>query len=108
MLDGLFNFIGELIKAPFICIGWIILGIVAGWLARKLVGGTRGASCLDLFLGLAGSLVGGFVVGGLMRVTRPDGGLTGYVFSLIVAVIGAVILILIGRLISRSNITPKS
>ncbi len=104
MLDGLFAFIGELIKAPFVCIGWIVLGIVAGWFARRLLGGTRGASCLDLALGLAGSVVGGFIVGGLMRVTGPNSGFERYLFSLVVAVVGSVVLILIGRVVAKSRV----
>ena len=41
-------------------IGWIILGLIAGWVASKIVGGTGQGFFLDLALGIVGALVGGF------------------------------------------------
>jgi len=41
-------------------IGWIVLGLIAGWVASKIVGGSGQGFFLDLALGMVGALVGGF------------------------------------------------
>ncbi len=75
---------------------WIILGAVAGWLAgvfMKSDNGTMG----DIVLGIVGAFVGGFLMN---QFGQP--GVTGFnLYSLIVAVIGAVVVIFIGRLFHR-------
>ncbi len=71
-------------------IGWIILGLIAGWLASKIMGtsGTQGV-LMDIVLGIVGALVGGFVFS-----LFGTAGVTGFnIWSLIVATIGAVIVI---------------
>ncbi len=72
---------------------WIILGALAGWLASSITGRGRQNITTDIILGILGALIGGFILS-LFGVTN----ITGFSFtSLIVAVIGAVILIWIGR-----------
>jgi uncharacterized membrane protein YeaQ/YmgE (transglycosylase-associated protein family) len=71
-------------------ISWIILGLVAGWVASKIVGGSGQGFFLDIALGIVGALVGGFlwdrIIGG------P--GITGFNFgSIIVAIIGSIIVL---------------
>lgn len=71
-------------------IGWIVLGLVAGWLASKIMGtsGSQGV-LMDIVLGVVGAIVGGFV----FSLFGPAG-VTGFnIWSLIVATIGAVIVI---------------
>ena len=71
-------------------IGWIILGLIAGWLASKIMGtsGSQGV-LMDIVLGIVGALVGGFVFS-----LFGTAGVTGFnIWSLIVATIGAVIVI---------------
>lgn len=77
---------------------WIILGIAAGWLASILMKTNREQGMImDLVLGVVGALVGGFV---MSFFGQP--GVTGFnLYSLVVAVIGAVILIALGRLFTR-------
>ena len=73
-------------------IGWILIGLVAGWLAGK---GTRGAGfgCLaNVLLGLIGALLGGWVFSKL----GIFGG--GFLFSLAAATVGAVLLVAVARL----------
>ncbi len=53
------DFIGGLIASPFICIGWIIVGIIAGALARQIAGSADSPWWMDMLLGLAGAFVGG-------------------------------------------------
>jgi uncharacterized membrane protein YeaQ/YmgE (transglycosylase-associated protein family) len=95
-MDGLFNFIGELVKAPFVCIGWVVLGIIAGSLARRIMGG-RGNLIADLILGIAGAVFGGFALGAFNLVSFNTGGLQLYCINFVVATIGAIGLIAIGR-----------
>ncbi len=72
-------------------IGWIILGLIAGFIASKIVNKTGEGVVLDIVLGIVGAVIGGFIfslVGGT--------GVTGFnIWSLIVAVIGAVVLLVV-------------
>jgi uncharacterized membrane protein YeaQ/YmgE (transglycosylase-associated protein family) len=97
------DFIGNLLASPFICIGWIIVGIVAGALARQIAGSPDSPWIWDLLLGLAGSFVGGIVASLLGINTDTGGGIGQVLLSLVVAVVGAIILIFIGRLFTRNR-----
>src|SRR5712672_4041392 len=78
-------------------IGWLLLGLIAGWLAGKLARG-RGFGCItDIILGLIGSFIGGWVFTKL----GIFGG--GFLFSLAAATLGAVILVAIAHLFSGSS-----
>lgn len=74
---------------------WVILGLVAGWLASVFMKNNREQGMLmDIVLGIVGAFVGGF----LMNIFGATG-VTGFnLYSLFVATIGAVALISIGRL----------
>ena len=85
---------------PIICIGWIIVGAIAGGLARQLMGSKDQPFINDVVLGLVGSIVGGFVAG-LLGIGGPEGGLGRVIVNLVISVIGAVIIIYIGRMIRR-------
>jgi uncharacterized membrane protein YeaQ/YmgE (transglycosylase-associated protein family) len=72
--------------------GWIIIGLIAGWLAGKISRG-RGFGCLaDIILGLIGALLGGWIFTKL----GIFGG--GFFFSLAAATVGAVVLVSVARL----------
>jgi uncharacterized membrane protein YeaQ/YmgE (transglycosylase-associated protein family) len=90
--------LGKIISAPFICAGWIIVGAVAGALARRIMGAKDRPLINDLVLGLIGAVVGG-IVAGWVGFGSPDGGLTRVIFSLITATAGAALLIYAGQLI---------
>lgn len=76
----------------------IILGLIAGWIASAITRSPNGF-WMDMILGVLGAIVGGFV---MTLFGQP--GVTGFnVYSLIVAVVGAVVLIWIGRLVSRGT-----
>jgi len=79
-------------------IWFILIGLVAGWLAGQLVKGGGFGVIGDIVVGIVGALIGGFVFS-TMGVSA-GGGLIG---SLIVATIGAIILIFILRLIKRTK-----
>lgn len=73
---------------------WLILGGIAGWLASLIVRGTGLGIIGDIVVGIIGGFIGGFIVS-----LFGAGGMTGFnIWSLIVAVIGAVVLLLIVRL----------
>jgi uncharacterized membrane protein YeaQ/YmgE (transglycosylase-associated protein family) len=73
-------------------IGWIIIGLIAGWLTGKLTRG-RGFGCLaDVILGLIGAIVGGWIFSRLGIETW------GFLGSLAAATVGAVLLVAIARL----------
>jgi len=76
---------------------WIIVGLVAGWLAGQVMRGGGYGVIVDIILGMVGGIVGGWVFGQLG--IWPGGGIIG---SLIVAFVGAVILVGITRLIKRA------
>jgi uncharacterized membrane protein YeaQ/YmgE (transglycosylase-associated protein family) len=77
-------------------LGWIILGLLAGWLAGLLVKGSGYGVVGDIILGIIGALVGGAITSTLMGVDN-----TGFnVESLLIAVLGAIVVICIGRLLS--------
>lgn len=78
-------------------VSWLLLGLVAGWLAGQIARG-RGFGCLaDIVLGLIGSYIGGWV---FMKL-----GILGhsFLYSLAAATLGAVILVSIAHLFSGSS-----
>lgn len=75
-------------------IGAIIIGIIAGWLAEKIMGRRHGL-LINLVVGLVGGLIGAFVAN-LLNL-----GGSGWIFSLIFSTIGACILLFIVGLFSR-------
>ena len=78
-------------------VSWLLLGLVAGWLAGKIARG-RGFGCIgDIVLGLIGSYIGGWVFTKL----GIFGG--GFLYSLAAATLGAVILVSIAHLFSSGN-----
>jgi uncharacterized membrane protein YeaQ/YmgE (transglycosylase-associated protein family) len=78
-------------------IGWILIGLIAGWLAGKIARG-RGFGCIgDIILGLIGSLLGGWIFTKL----GIFGG--GFLYSLAAATLGAVILVSIVHLFSGGD-----
>jgi uncharacterized membrane protein YeaQ/YmgE (transglycosylase-associated protein family) len=76
---------------------WLLVGLIAGWLAGKIARG-RGFGCItDIVLGLVGAYLGGWVFGKLGIL----GG--GFLYSLAAATLGAVILVSIAHLFSSHD-----
>ena len=73
---------------------FIVVGLVAGWLAGIVMKGGGYGVIGDIVVGIVGALIGGYLLGG-----RLGGGLLG---SIAVATIGAIILIFVLRLIKRA------
>jgi uncharacterized membrane protein YeaQ/YmgE (transglycosylase-associated protein family) len=78
-------------------LGWIVIGLIAGWLAGKISRG-EGYGCItDIVLGLVGSLLGGWI---FVRLGILGGG---FIYSLAAATLGAVILVSIVHLIAGNR-----
>lgn len=96
------DFINWVITSPFICIGWIIVGAIAGGLARSIMGAADRSLISDILLGIAGAIIGGFIAGMLNIYDDGTRGLTLFLINLVVATLGAALLIAIRRAITRS------
>ena len=79
-------------------IWWVIVGLIAGWVTGKIEGSPGKGALMDIIIGLLGALVGGF----LMSVLgfSSEGGL---IYTIIVAVIGAVVLTWIYRKVTATK-----
>jgi len=81
--------------------GWIlwviIVGLIAGWAAGKIMGKGGYGPVMDIVLGILGGIVGGFLVS--LVGLSSSGGLIG---EIVVAIIGAVFLIWISRMLKRA------
>lgn len=80
-------------------IGWLILGLIAGFIASKIVNKTGEGVILDIILGIVGAVVGGylFTLFGAAPVTGFN------LYSMFVAVVGAVVLLVIYHAVVRST-----
>jgi|APTNR8051073442_1049403.scaffolds.fasta_scaffold12219_5 uncharacterized membrane protein YeaQ/YmgE (transglycosylase-associated protein family) len=79
-------------------IAWIVLGAFSGFVAGKIVEGRGRGLLVNIFVGLIGALVGGFIVSGV-----GGEGITGFnIWSVVVSVFGAVILLFILNGFSRT------
>ena len=74
-------------------IAWIVLGAIAGWITNMIMGGREGVIA-TIILGIIGALVGGWLAGSVLGVADVTGV---NITSIIVAVIGAVIVVAVYR-----------
>jgi uncharacterized membrane protein YeaQ/YmgE (transglycosylase-associated protein family) len=70
-------------------LGWIVLGLISGFIASKIVNKSGEGVVLDIILGVVGAIVGGylFTLFGASGVTGVD------IYSMFVAVVGAVVVL---------------
>jgi uncharacterized membrane protein YeaQ/YmgE (transglycosylase-associated protein family) len=72
-------------------IGWIVLGLISGFIGSKIVNKTGEGFILDILLGIVGAIVGGFIFTRIGAV-----GVTGFnLYSMFVAIVGAVIVLIL-------------
>lgn len=72
-------------------IGWIVLGLIAGFIASKIVNKTGEGVLLDIVLGVVGAMVGGWLFS-----MFGQSGVTGLnIYSMVVAVIGAIVVLVV-------------
>jgi uncharacterized membrane protein YeaQ/YmgE (transglycosylase-associated protein family) len=78
-------------------IAWIILGLIAGFIASKIVDHRGSGLLLDIVIGVVGALVGGWIMTSLGHAP-----VTGFnLYSMLVAILGAVVLLVVVNLIRR-------
>ena len=79
-------------------IAWLVLGLISGFIASKIVNKTGEGMIMDIVLGIVGAFVGGFVFSRFFGAN----GVTGFnLYSMFVAVIGAMIVLGLYHLIFR-------
>lgn len=70
-------------------VGWIVLGLIAGFIASRIVNKEGAGLLMDIVLGIVGAVVGGFIFSAFGAV-----GVTGFnIYSMIVAVVGAIVVL---------------
>ena len=81
-------------------LGWVILGLISGFIASKIVNKTGEGAVLDIVLGIAGAVVGGWIFS-----TMGSAGVTGFnVYSMFVAVVGAIVVLVLYHAVTRSRL----
>jgi uncharacterized membrane protein YeaQ/YmgE (transglycosylase-associated protein family) len=82
-------------------IGWVVLGLIAGFIASKIVNKSGEGVVLDIVLGIIGAVVGGFLF-----AQFGAEGVTGFnLYSMFVAVIGAIVVLLIYHAVAGRRTT---
>lgn len=76
-------------------LSWLIVGLIAGWLANQMMRSGRGNAATDIVVGIIGALVGGFLAANLFGVSNAVNGVN--VGSIVVAFLGAVVAIALVR-----------
>lgn len=90
-------------------LAWIIFGLIAGLIAKALMPGRDPGGCIvTTLLGIVGAVIGGFIGRSLLgygRATDTMGDISkpGFLMSLLLAVIGAIIVLAVYRMVSGRN-----
>jgi uncharacterized membrane protein YeaQ/YmgE (transglycosylase-associated protein family) len=72
-------------------LAWIVLGLIAGFIASKIVNGTGEGVVMDIVLGIVGAVAGGWLFN-----TFGESGVTGLnLYSILVSVVGAVVVLFV-------------
>jgi len=79
-------------------LAWLVVGLIAGWLASQVMRGGGYGLIGDIIVGVVGALIGGFLAATVLKMPNAVNGIN--VTSILVAFIGAVILIAILRMVS--------
>jgi uncharacterized membrane protein YeaQ/YmgE (transglycosylase-associated protein family) len=82
-------------------VAWIVLGAIAGWITNLIMGGGEGV-LLTIILGIVGALVGGYLAGTVLKIADVTGL---NVESIVVAVVGAIIVVVLYRAFARRRTT---
>jgi len=76
-------------------LSWIVVGLIAGWLASRVMRGGGYGLIGDIIVGAVGAVIGGFLASTLLKMPNAVNGIN--VTSILVAFVGAVILLAILR-----------
>lgn len=80
-------------------IAWLVVGLIVGWLAGRFMKGGGYGLIGDIVLGIIGAFFGGFIFG----LVLPGSSSVGFVGGIVVALIGAVLVIAILRALKRTR-----
>ncbi len=83
-------------------LSWIIVGLVAGWAAGKILNSDRYGPLMDIAMGIGGAVAGGF----LMR-SAGFSGYWGTIYTTLVAITGAVLLTLLVGFVNGRRLYPR-
>lgn len=83
-------------------LSWIVVGLIAGWLAGVLMRGGGFGVLGDIIVGIVGALLGGFLASALFNVAAPMTGIN--LTSILIAFLGAVVLLAILRLLRGARV----
>jgi uncharacterized membrane protein YeaQ/YmgE (transglycosylase-associated protein family) len=76
---------------------WLIVGVIAGWLAGKVTKGRGFGLIGNMVIGIIGALVGGWLAGAFFNISNP---ISGFNFTtIIVAFLGAVVVLYVAKLL---------
>ena len=80
-------------------LAWIILGLISGFIASKIINKTGEGVLLDIVLGIVGAVVGGWLFStfGMTGVTGLN------LYSLLVAVVGAAVILVVYHMVIRGS-----
>ena len=79
-------------------LAWLVVGLIAGWLASQVMRGGGYGLIGDIIVGVVGALIGGFLAANLLNMPNAVNGIN--ITSILVAFVGAVILLAILRVVS--------
>jgi len=78
-------------------LSWIVVGLIAGWLAGQVMRGGGYGLIGDIVIGIVGGLIGGYLAGALFGVADAVNGINPV--SILVAFVGAILLIAVSRMV---------
>ena len=84
-------------------LAWIVVGLIAGWLASVVMKGGGSGVIGDIVLGIVGALVGGFLAANIFNIADPITGIN--LMTVLIAFVGAVIVVAIVRALSGRRMT---
>lgn len=77
--------------------GWVLIGLLAGWLSGKVTRGSGFGLIANILLGLVGAVIGGWIF------QRLEINIGGFIGSLAAATVGAVLLVAVARFFARGG-----
>ena len=80
-------------------LSWLVVGLIAGWLAGQVVGGHGYGLLGDIIAGVLGALIGGYLATQLLHIADPISGINPT--TILVAAVGAILLSIVLRLARR-------
>jgi uncharacterized membrane protein YeaQ/YmgE (transglycosylase-associated protein family) len=86
-------------------LAWIVVGLIAGWLAGQVMRGGGYGLIGDIIVGIVGAVIGGFLASAVLKMPNAVNGIN--VTSVVVAFVGAVILIFVLRMVSGRRLQTR-